>query len=753
MKRKLLGIGFVVFIAGVIGLQGGASALTANYNDVIDDAVFDNANAMDANQIDTFLNSFPNSCISTNSGFTSPDPAGYNPSQGFLFGGNVSAGKVIYDASQAYGINPQVILATLQKEQSLVTGSAGCYPNNPSPSWPQASPDTPTPGKTFTCTVNGHSTTCTYACQYSGGCINIALGYNCPGYCKAADENFSKQIIGAAWSFTFNRHRSEGLNNWYINKPNWDNSDDLGFCYSGYDVAGGPYYLCPDQASHANDPYVSHSGQYVIDGSTVVTMTNGATAALFDYTPHLHGQDLFVTNFTNWFGPTTSATSGITMANNTQPDPNPARGETVQYIFTLTNTYPFSVTLDAVGVVGRLGSPTSGVNRDFGWQGPVTLAANTSQQFTFSSLVQDTGALYAWPAVMREGIYTHYNNWGAQMNAHNPNITITSALSSTLANPIASQTGTLSATIKNNESHTIQFNTLGIPIRYYDRYNYDTAWSASPVSIASGASQTVSGNVTFDKPGPYAAWLSGMIGSQFITLSPTLNLTTTPIVPSFGLSYTTTPDPTPALGEDVPIQFTLTNNSGVPMTLDAVGVVGRYDSPYTGANHDLGWVGPVTFSAGEQKPFTTFTTNISDLRNFYAWPAVVYQGGYIHYNNWGFMMVPHLPNITLSAPVTANSGTKPTLGQSFTVTATIKNNEPHPIKYSALGIPVRYYSTYNYDALWQGPSTLAASGQTGDTVTLSGSDTFDKTGPYTLWSSILIQGRYITLGSSQTITM
>lgn len=748
--KKLFAIAFVTFVASLIGLQGGASALTANYNNIIDDAVFDNANAMTASQIDAFLNSFPSSCISSSNGFASPDPIGYNPSQGFLFGSNVSAGKVIYDASQAYGINPQVILATLQKEQSLVTGSAGCYPNNPDPNWPSASQ--PTAGKTFTCTVNGRSTTCTYACPYSGGCINIALGYNCPGYCKAADENFSKQIIGAAWSFTFNRHRSEGLNNWYVNKTNWDNSDDLDFCYSGYDVAGGPYYLCPDQASHANDPYVSHSGQYVVDG-TVVTMMDGATAALFNYTPHLHGQDLFVTNFTNWFGPTTSSASGITMTNNTQPDATPARGETVQYIFTLTNTYPFSVTLDAVGVVGRLGSPTSATNRDFGWQGPVTLAANTSQQFTFSTLIQDTGGIYVWPALMRSGIYTHYNNWGAAMTAHNPNLTLTSALTSSLTNPIASQTGTLSAAIKNNESHSIQFATLGIPVRYYGRYNYDTAWSASPVTLEPGATQTVSGSVTYDKAGPYAAWLSAIIGNQFTTLSPTLNLTTTPIVPNFELSYTVTPNLRPALGEDISVQFNLKNNSGVPMALDAVGVVGRYDNPYTGSNHDLGWVGPINFAAGEQKSFTSFTTNVSDLRNLYAWVAVVYQGRYIHYNNWGFMLVPHIPNITLSAPVTVNGGAKPTLGQSFSITATVKNNEPHPIRYSALGIPVRYYGTYNYDAIWQGAGTLAAGGQTGDSVSLSGTDTFDKPGPYTLWPSINIQGRYITLDSIQTITM
>lgn len=303
MIKKILGSSLVLVAAFFVLTPTSASALAANYNSIIDDAIFDNVESMDASQIDTFLNSFPSSCISTNSGFSAPDPTGYNPNQGFLFGGNVSAGTVIYHAAQAYGINPEVLLATLQKEQSLVTGSAGCYPNNPDPTWPLASPNTPTANKTFTCTVNGASTACTYACSYSGGCMNIALGYNCPGYCKAADENFSRQIISASWLLTFDRHRSEGQNNWYVNKPNWDNSDDLGFCYSGYDVTGGPYYLCPDQASHANDPYISHGGQYVVDG-TVVTVSNGATAALFDYTPHLHGQDLFVTNFTNWFGST-----------------------------------------------------------------------------------------------------------------------------------------------------------------------------------------------------------------------------------------------------------------------------------------------------------------------------------------------------------------------------------------------------------------------------------------------------------------
>src|ERR1035438_3853171 len=81
----------------------GLSFATANYNDVIDDSIFDNSNSMSAAQIDSFLNSFPNSCISTNNGFTAPNPVGYSPSTSFQYGGDVSAGTIIFNAAQAYG--------------------------------------------------------------------------------------------------------------------------------------------------------------------------------------------------------------------------------------------------------------------------------------------------------------------------------------------------------------------------------------------------------------------------------------------------------------------------------------------------------------------------------------------------------------------------------------------------------------------------------------------------------------------------
>src|SRR5574338_185778 len=168
MRRFLISqIISVVAFMGLVLLPASQVSAAVNYNRLIDDFVFSNSSKMSAAQIDSFLNSFPSSCISSSNGFKAPEPIGYTPSGGFKYGGNVSAGQVIYVASKVYGLNPQVILATLQKEQSLVSGGAGCHTNTPNPS------------STFRCDLysNGTMYDCTNACPYSGGCVPIAVGY------------------------------------------------------------------------------------------------------------------------------------------------------------------------------------------------------------------------------------------------------------------------------------------------------------------------------------------------------------------------------------------------------------------------------------------------------------------------------------------------------------------------------------------------------------------------------------------------
>jgi hypothetical protein len=269
MKKHLKILSVVLLLAIGGGLVWHLAIANAAFNsgDIMDDGVFNNISSMDGPGIDSWLNAnFPHSCISVNSGFSAPQPTGYSPSGGFTYGGNVSAGTVIYDAAHVYGLNPQVILATLEKESSVVSGNAS------------------------------------YHCQY----INTALGYGCldSSACPvnpATESGFSKQVIHAAWLLKFAQQRSEGNLNWDVqvtNFPNpgdvWNNSDDPQSCYSG-PMTQGTFTLCPGGSATYFD------GLDTIDGQTVFIST-GATAALYDYTPHFPGNENFDSIFTSWFG-------------------------------------------------------------------------------------------------------------------------------------------------------------------------------------------------------------------------------------------------------------------------------------------------------------------------------------------------------------------------------------------------------------------------------------------------------------------
>jgi hypothetical protein len=265
-KRRILSIvAAVAFVASVLfGLIGGAHTARADFNanNLMDDYIFENTGTMNAGQIDAFLNSFPSSCISQNRGYAAADVTGYSPGGGYTYGSNVTAGNIIYHAAQAYGINPQVLIATLQKEQSLITGGSSIC-------------------------GDPHS-------------INAAMGYDCPdgGGCPghASTTGFSQQVIHGAWLLRFGQQRSLGNVNWAEVHGSWNNSDDPPAFYGGPMTQG-------TRARVQGGSTAYYDGYTTIDGSSV-HMDTGATAALYWYTPHFHGNQSFETIFQGWFGAT-----------------------------------------------------------------------------------------------------------------------------------------------------------------------------------------------------------------------------------------------------------------------------------------------------------------------------------------------------------------------------------------------------------------------------------------------------------------
>ena len=202
----------IILLFTVFATPFASSAAVFNPNFLISDEEFTNIFSMDLGQIQEFLS---RGSLAT---YMTED----------LDGKKRYAADIIWRTAQRNGVNPQVILVMLQKEQSLVL--------DPDPSEDQ---------------------------------LDWAMGYAVCDSCTHDDptiqrfRGFAKQVNSATLQF------SEG----YLT--------DL--AANGETVTG----LAPGQAT-------------LIDDVTVIP-ANNATAALYTYTPHLHGNQNFVTLWQQWF--------------------------------------------------------------------------------------------------------------------------------------------------------------------------------------------------------------------------------------------------------------------------------------------------------------------------------------------------------------------------------------------------------------------------------------------------------------------
>ena len=164
--QRILGV--AVLAVAVFVIPGRVSA-SFNSSTLIPDGTFININRLDAGGIQRFLES-KNSYL-----------------KNFSEGGR-SAAQIIYDASHGVGdasgsingitinrstgtVNPQVLLVTLQKEQSLISKTTR-----------------------------------------DDNALNKAMGYACPdsGGCNSRYAGFTKQVENAAWQFRYNYERAQG---------------------------------------------------------------------------------------------------------------------------------------------------------------------------------------------------------------------------------------------------------------------------------------------------------------------------------------------------------------------------------------------------------------------------------------------------------------------------------------------------------------------------------------------------------------
>jgi len=235
--------------AGLKAIDG--SQFDAGY--IISDKIFFDKNAMSEAQVQAWLEARLPTCAQTNGvpcmkNFTETttsreaSPAGNCAA--YAGAANERASTIIWKVAQACGINPQVILVTLQKEQGLIT--------------------------------KGSPTTLEY---------RKAMGYGCPdtSSCDSKYYGFFNQVYSAAWQFrqyTLFPNRAYKIGNVAIR-------------YAPAAGCEGPAVYIRNQATANLYNYTP----YQPNAATLATLTGPNSAPCSSY-----GNRNFWVYFSNWFG-------------------------------------------------------------------------------------------------------------------------------------------------------------------------------------------------------------------------------------------------------------------------------------------------------------------------------------------------------------------------------------------------------------------------------------------------------------------
>jgi hypothetical protein len=136
--RMLVIVVFLSILTTVQPLAAVTPAAAAPVTDfepgnIISDAVMYDSASMNAAAVQTFLNARGSSCAPASGNTCVKDYRENTPSRaadalctrGYTGGSNETAATIIAKVSVACGINPQVLIVTLQKEQGLITATAG----------------------------------------------------------------------------------------------------------------------------------------------------------------------------------------------------------------------------------------------------------------------------------------------------------------------------------------------------------------------------------------------------------------------------------------------------------------------------------------------------------------------------------------------------------------------------------------------------------------------------------------------------
>jgi len=534
MKKIVLRFGLIMaaglftFVPMLTSAYSNTTPISDDYNNVmIGDAAFTDTGAMSATDIQNFLNTRVPSCDTwhpnTIGGSEQPpwtclkdyvDPDGHG-----------TAAQIIYNEAIRNGLNPQVLLVTLQKENSLITDS-----------WP-------------------------FPSQY-----RTAMGYGCfestPGACT--NYGFYNQMRYGSMLLRSAFDRSCGYANYGSYPDSWGENPALRkgntttidgrSTYIGSCATGSLYNYTPHRPDSAWRTAAS-------DGS------------------YYYGNYNFVTKFLEWFpaayGPSYMfpVSASLWLSNL-----NPIEGENVNGAFTIQNTTTREISISA-GLADM--NVTNGQWNSFTPQDaqPVTLAAGAQKTFTFSRIARSPGTHVSWISVNYNGEW--YNarpltnqlvNFQYPVRAVSEAISVSASLGFSNLSPAAGETLSIGFGLKNTSTSSMVIGAAAPDIN-----TQNSQWNSfSPqtgITIAPGDSKYLTFQKVVKSPGTHRTWIAISINGSWYdarSLAGQLTQYTYEVrVPNIRMNYYYFEPLPPKAGQRFDAHLSITNLEKTAITVDA----------------------------------------------------------------------------------------------------------------------------------------------------------------------------------------
>ena len=684
-RVTFLAVGAVLSLSLALAFPLKASANYVESN-LIDDTMFLDSASMSASSVQSFLSS-RGGALANYSSWSDRDNA------------TISAAQIIAEAAYDYGISPKVIIATLQKEQSLITAK-----------------------------------------DPAGSQYDFAMGYGCPDSsgCGATYKGFFRQVDNGAWQLRYNFERARGNNSW------WRES-------SAYACGGATRYYSTGLYQGRTVTFYDESGY----GYKTFLLNGAATASLYCYTPHAYpgssnyyysGSYNFVTAYEAWFGSTQpGVVIGSPLWVNAKIPGHFFTNTPVGVGFELANNTGSPIDVGGMTVAVR---DSNGNNYDYPLK-QMTIPAFGRATYSATQTLPHEGDYTFWISNYSGGAWK--DNYPTSWSIDAPRRVVASVQAAPTIS-IGPNTGstdirqqksaTYAFAIKNNSARTLDLGKVALAVRGPGGVNADLP--LKPVSLAAGASYTYSDTLKPPYYGSYTAWVTQTYDG-FAWNENDFPASDTGV--SRKITFNTKPSPTltqsptlsiasPRVDQPVDLSFKVKNFGDSQVN---AGIVGLAIRDPQGRNVDAGGT-TTTINGNTEYTYLAHNVQFKTPGTYTAWVTVSRDNG----KTWDDTYYPVnesdtitrkitftvLPNPTISAGPTVAT-TDPRVGKQLSMNFTLKNYSSAPVSPGKVAMAIRDPQGRNLDMSLQ-DVTIPASGTYVYSGTVPGVN-MKTPGTYTAW--------------------